>query len=85
MNSYHDNFILIINSTKQRLIHHITGRMQHFKKVAQNYKINPEGASHQKKVFSLETTNEVHFSSTCEVFNFTNLPLNPTIRNFPLQ
>ena len=46
----------------------------------------PNGKSEQKEVFPLETLNEKHvsFTLTCEALSFTNLPLNPTMWNFPL-
>ena len=50
-----------------------------------SYSINfPRGKSEQKHLFSLETRNEVSFPSTYDNLNFTNLPLNPTMRISPL-
>ena len=53
-------------------------RSKRLKSVPKWYFLDPS----QTCLFSLQTHNEVSFSSTCEALNFTNLHLHPTIQDF---
>ena len=53
-------------------------RSKRLKSVPKWYFLDPS----QTCLFSLQTHNEVSFSSTCEAINFTNLHLHPTIQDF---